>query len=217
MDDTRVPTQGRVCKYGDSIGLDLLCTMEVVGTMKTLVVIQQEVGEWSLRNFGSQRSKVVQMLHLHSMAPLMGLAEEFGELMVAEEKKDIADAIGDIFIYLCDYLSREWVVLTSLTSLPSIITADWRRRDALVAMAFSIGQIFRCTLKRHQGIRGFHDTKHYQTYRNHCCAHLLDSLDRYANENLGIGLCEVANTVWDHVVSKRNWKEDPNAGQSSDT
>lgn len=91
--------------------------------MKTLSEIQSEIGEWSRRNFGEQKSKATEQ-YLGSLAPLMGVAEEVGELMHVvlkrhqgirgydDDGKFIAernDAIADILVYLCDFACREGV------------------------------------------------------------------------------------------------------------
>lgn len=67
--------------------------------------IQQAVGAWSRKNFGTD----------DPVHPLLGLQEEVGELSHAVLKRrqgirmnedhdaQEIDAIGDIFIYLCDY------------------------------------------------------------------------------------------------------------------
>lgn len=75
--------------------------------------IKDEVGEWAQENFGDQPP----------WHPARGTAEEFGELTTCILKVDQGiddnpkyegevgkeaemDAIGDIFIYLCDYMYR---------------------------------------------------------------------------------------------------------------
>lgn len=83
--------------------------------------IQSRVGYWSQLNFGDQTSKATGV-PLGSLAPLMGVAEELGELFHATLKRHqgirgfdndetfIAarnDAVADILVYLCDYASRE--------------------------------------------------------------------------------------------------------------
>ncbi len=73
--------------------------------------IQYEVSYWSRKNFA-----------LGSLAPLLGIVEEVGELCHATLKyhqgirsldnrtkyeADRNDAVGDILIFLCDYANRE--------------------------------------------------------------------------------------------------------------
>jgi NTP pyrophosphatase (non-canonical NTP hydrolase) len=71
--------------------------------------IQTEVYIWSLNNFGDQPS----------INPLLGIVEEVGELAHSVLKKrqairvnedhdnNIKDALGDIYIYMCDFAARE--------------------------------------------------------------------------------------------------------------
>lgn len=78
-----------------------------------LGILQEEVREWSTRNFVDQPSYM----------PLLGVGEEVGELNHAFLKKlqnirmdeshdeNMRDAIGDIIIYLCDFCSRENISL----------------------------------------------------------------------------------------------------------
>lgn len=84
--------------------------------MNELVDIQMQVGEWSEENFGAGQP---------SSYPLMGAGEEIGELIhsILKQKQGIRldeedvgvdaerDAIGDIGIYLMDFLYREGYVL----------------------------------------------------------------------------------------------------------
>ena len=72
--------------------------------------IQEEIGAWSKKNFGHEGK---------THHPLLGVAEEVGELCHAhlkqeqgirgtkeEHEADAIDAIGDIAIYLMDYCNR---------------------------------------------------------------------------------------------------------------
>lgn len=82
--------------------------------MSELQTIQQEVGEWSEENFGSEQPATY---------PLGGAGEEMGELMhsvlkrlqgIRLDDEDVGveaeiDAVGDIGVYLLDYLYRAGV------------------------------------------------------------------------------------------------------------
>lgn len=82
--------------------------------MSKLQAIQTEVGEWSEENFGSEQPPTY---------PLGGAGEEMGELMHSVLKRlqgirldddDVGveaeiDAVGDIGVYLLDYLYREGI------------------------------------------------------------------------------------------------------------
>lgn len=95
---------------------------------KSLREIQAEVGRWSINNFGFQVSKRTGV-ELGSLAPLMGMGEELGELFHAVLKhhqgiREMAlmsayeearnDALADILIYMCDFATREDVDLQAV-------------------------------------------------------------------------------------------------------
>lgn len=89
--------------------------------MIDLKEIQKQASIWSIRNFGLNKSKRTDQ-ELYSIAPLLGVAEEVGELCHAQLKShqgirgfdDVTkrreytkDAVGDILIYLMDFCARE--------------------------------------------------------------------------------------------------------------
>ena len=97
-----------------------------------LLTLQREVGEWSRKNFPNN-------LPHH---PLLGLAEEVGELSHAHLKgeqgirhssKEIesmkADAVGDIIIYLVDYCERNGLLLQGCvdTTWALVQQRDWQK------------------------------------------------------------------------------------------
>jgi len=93
--------------------------------------IQQEVKEWSLKNFENQQS----------WKPLLGAVEEIGELSHAHLKAsqgirthenhddDKKDALADIIIYLCDYASREGINLEQelIKTWNEVKQRDWKK------------------------------------------------------------------------------------------
>lgn len=99
--------------------------------------LQREVGEWSRKNFGNQPST----------NPLLGVAEEVGELChahlknlqgirmsPAEARLKKMDAIGDILVYLADYCEREAILLeeAAYTAWDGVRKRNWveNPRDA---------------------------------------------------------------------------------------
>ena len=171
-----------------------------------LPLLIKEVGMWSKENFGEQQSKSRDIM-LGSLAPLLGIMEEVGELMEAECKESIGesahearlDAVGDILIYFCDYIYREEVTLRynhceQLTS------------DSRVPMVL-VGKLCHATLKRHQGIRGYDVAAKYHAEIEKVATELVDWLFHYAGD-MGLDLMTVGEQVWKTVVSKRNWKKD---------
>lgn len=99
----------------------------------TLHALQMEIGAWSRKNFGNQESKVTGN-PLYSLAPLLGIVEELGELTHAvlkhhqgirgmddldtyEAARD--DAVADMLIYLCDFACREGF------SIGAVLESTW--------------------------------------------------------------------------------------------
>lgn len=91
-----------------------------------LSILQQEVGDWSFRNFGSDPEDTYR--------PLLGVVEEVGELSHAhlkglqgirhtpEEIKSMKeDAVGDIAVYLADYCRREGL------DFDECVTTTWNK------------------------------------------------------------------------------------------
>lgn len=85
--------------------------------------LQAEQKDWSAKNFPDNEGKSYRML--------LGVVEEVGELMHAHLKKEqgirvnedhdakIADAIGDVVIYLAGYCNQEGF------DLAACVTAAW--------------------------------------------------------------------------------------------
>lgn len=179
--------------------------------MKSLNQLKQEVGEWSKANFGEQETEHLKCLIetsqvdvrvcLGSLAPLMGLVEELGELQRSETKEDIEDAIGDIGVYSCDYAYREQIIIPYLGALESSFSEP----------ISYLGGLFHVTLKRHQGIRGYDSDEKYKAERDIYFWHFLESVNVCCNGRL----VEFTNKTWDSIVSKRDWKENPNDGTSA--
>lgn len=103
--------------------------------------VQKLIGEWAQRNFGSNYS-TSRGIHLNSLAPLMGIGEEYGELLHAvlkeaqgirgyqsrelyEEDRD--DAVADLVIFLLDFCHREGVDFDSVLEKTTnkVLQRDW--------------------------------------------------------------------------------------------
>lgn len=118
--------------------------------MKTLAEIQKEIGEWAKEQFGSNLSRddssPLWNHPLGSLAPLLGMVEEIGELChavvyrhqgrgydnVQEHREAKEDAVADLMVFACDYANREGMDLTA------ILNKVWdkvskRRRDKWAA------------------------------------------------------------------------------------
>lgn len=203
--------------------------------MKQLDKLQKEVGTWSEKNFGHQASPHFRilvdkefegdppkaMVALDSLAPLLGLVEEYGELLVAmntkiQSKHDIEDAIGDIIIYSCDFCHRFGIVMPfgrHAIKMPDDIKLH---EDPLVGIGISLGRMYHATLKRHQGIRGFDNDANYAYEIILALQMILVHLDHLAGEVLNDNILIIANRTWNNIVSKRDWKTSPVSGQSNE-
>ncbi len=106
--------------------------MELVTHNLNFRILQQEVGEWSRRNFPNN-----QPYH-----PLLGLVEEVGELSHSFLKSEQGirgtndehhaakiDAVGDILVYLADFCSRNDIDMqdTIETTWSMVQQRDWRK------------------------------------------------------------------------------------------
>lgn len=203
--------------------------------MQTFEQIKRQVGEWNILNFGNQETPHIKLVdidalrfeirtrlgatgaesrfmvaELGSLAPLMGMMEELGELYEADALRDPADAqdaTGDIGIYLCDYCCREGI---NFPSKP--VLAEVGRYDPLSGMVIYLGRLYHCTLKRHQGIRGMAFDGLYHQTRDGAVNGFAWHLHKYAHVAKDINLLTILNMTWHKVVKKRDWRTDPNEG-----
>lgn len=195
-------------------------------TNERLRKLQADVGEWSRHNFGEQDSKTVSTtyypdfltklahdvgkplteqvtipLRLGSLAPLLGIGEELGELDDASGSEAVDDAVADTLIYLCDYAEREGVQLADLELME--ISAP--------SLASAYGYLVHCVLKRHQGIRDFADAEYFEQERDKALAVLLTTLAEWTagfNDSIQDGfsrLVELGELTFSNVVGKRDW------------
>lgn len=203
--------------------------------MQTFENIQQQVGEWSRKNFGWQETPYLSVygpgtirpdqprgqddragvpvppplcVGLGSLAPLLGLVEEVGEMITAEDNTGRHDAIGDIAIYLCDYCSREGIPWPG--GWQDIDPAE--QCEPFEGIVGAVGAMAHCHLKRHQRIRGFHDHSVFLRARGRALRSLIWHLDRVARAGGKADLLTVLNETWTKIVKKRDWKSDAVSG-----
>ena len=168
--------------------------------------IQMEVCQWSKENFGQQQSKVNPDMFLGSLAPMLGIIEEAGEWVDAKDDEEEQDAIGDIMIYLCDYAGREGFIL------PDVSEQYITNEDPVIKVMRCLGELSHCTLKRHQGIRGFDDHAKYIEARNNAVQGIMDALQTYVEYEHDMELIDVVSSTWEAIVKKRNWKRNNQEG-----
>lgn len=207
--------------------------------MQSFREIQKQVYAWSVMNFGLQCTPYLGSFHagniykgrprtkhdepdeivpvrtvaaLGSLAPLLGVYEEVGELFEAATKKDTEDAIGDIIIYLCDYCAREVTHIPTYTALNMVDT--YEPRTGLIVYA---GKLAHCTLKHHQRIRGMEDTAAYAQLRDKNLVAFVWHLCEFTKQELpNTTILQIANRTWNNIVSKRDWGADANKGGGHD-
>lgn len=174
--------------------------------------IQIEIGQWSQTNFGEQISKRTNF-PLGELAPLIGLFEEYGELLESEDKfndeaeENKIDALGDIAIYLLDFagrcgisLSRYWVGHEPDEKL--------EKCDPYIRLGIVIGGLAHISLKSHQGIR---QNELALTDRlGGACVEIILALESICKE-LDVILLPIIKETW-AKVQQRNWKENPTSG-----
>ncbi|MFB6237004.1 MAG: hypothetical protein ABEH81_01400 [Halopenitus sp.] len=105
--------------------------------------LKRNVGEWSEDNFGDQTP----------LAPAMGFAEEFAELVEAEScgtHEEVKDSIGDMAVYLCDYAYRTDLDLSHVNLKRVSAVSDGGRYEQII---LNYGALCRSALKTYQGIR----------------------------------------------------------------
>lgn len=98
----------------------------------TLRELQDQVGKWSRKNFGDQPAD----------NPMLGVVEEVGELAhavlkarqgirgtAAGHNAAIADAVGDLIIYLADFCGRSGIDLQQAVAQAwsEVGRRDWTR------------------------------------------------------------------------------------------
>lgn len=166
-------------------------------TYEFFKMLSEQVGIWSVYNFGNQLSH----------RPAMGIIEELQEFKEGYDEHNsekMLDAAADIVIYMADYYSkRAWDLGVS-----------WRTRhcppgfDLPSAVSRLTKAIAHGHLKGEQNIRGGsekHDLKLRET-----CAQILWYLEFTCDSLIGEDFINVIWKVWTGEVSKRDWKNKPN-------
>lgn len=175
--------------------------MEQTTNAVDLSQIQLEQTEWSLKNFG------IQPPH----RPLLGIIEELGELEEAwldDNKEEVADAIGDVAVYMLDYCGkRKWSfkelwderAQAGYQAEVDISTGD-------INVVPFIKRLSHSQLKGEQGIRGG-QVKHDAILRA-TLSSVLWMLNECADIYLDKNLPDILAEVW-AKVSKRDWVANP--------
>lgn len=206
--------------------------------MQTYEQLQFQIGAWAVDNFGGNETPYLEVLEagsikadkprkkedkpdqtarhgnmvveLGSLAPLMGMVEELGELMAAvgeDNKKDMEDALGDIAVYLCDYCCRENM---TFPSRPVLLKQD--RYEPSIGAAAYLGRLYRCHLKRHQRIRQMHNPKKFEAERAATLRGFVWHIQAFSRQYTQTDLLVCLNETWNNIVKKRDWRADAAQG-----
>jgi len=212
-------------------------------TMQTFAMIQFQIGAWSLNHYGRYETQHLCItaepanqddpnfgrkievdaehkwfnVELGSLAPLMGLAEDMGELVaaleeisefVATQKKEegaeitipseffrnMENALGGIIIHLCDYCCRE------NTKLPERVALAVRdRAPSGVGLITHLGKLFRCHRKRHEEVL---TTKDFDAIHMEALRGFVWHLETCAKEYTSSNLLIILNQAWRKMALK---------------
>lgn len=190
--------------------------------MKTIEELINDVGGWSFANFGRQETKGLEVIFnfpvttpnnppipcLGGLAPMLGIVEESGEFFEAIQGRDLSpvrDAVGDMGVYLCDFIWRE-----SLNP-PREYTVE-QNLSGVAGLSVAVGRFCHAKLKRLQGIRGFDDEAKYRDAMQKAVDLFWRSLDQVSKRYGSQCALDAVNHTFETVVAKRNWKATPSDG-----
>lgn len=171
---------------------------------KTLAIIQNELHEWTMYNFGQQDASI----------PIMGMIEEHGELTHATLKQmqnirqsdylaDKKDAVADLVIYLLNYFNCKQKTIK--------IIGDFSN----VEMPSSYGE-YKCIIyinKHISNIATFNETRAgIHNIQIGVIQRLLAIINHYCKLN-DFDLLTIVNEVWEQV-KLRDWKLYPINGKT---
>lgn len=164
--------------------------------MTTFRDLQRAVGEWSERQFGEQSA----------VNPLLGVGEEFGELVDQLEATDRVtaaehDCVGDMLVYMADFCHRCGHEYQA--AFEADRADDRTYDDPLDGVAAAIGALNRSVLKRRQGIRLDEDRVGDAAERRAVAA-FLDHLETFARRR-GYALETCIDVAWREEVRHREW------------
>lgn len=165
------------------------------------VDLSGRVSRWARANFGTNISKITGQ-ELDEIAPLLGIVEEYAEyktcIQSGLDEEFVQDAIADMTIYLLDFIGR-----CNLT-----MGYPWDKGLGPIDTSTAIGNLCRVVLKGHQGIRGMDNT----VKRNVALQNGIKDLWNAIQQLSAIPIIVLANTVFNDIVAKRNWVDNPTQG-----
>ncbi len=153
--------------------------------------LQLESKIWVKHNFGNRPP----------YQPVIGLSEEYGELLAAQSIADIQDAVADITIFLTDLCNAVNLDMSYLRIDDETFSYSTTVNTLERNMGIFIGKISHHYLKREQGIRG--SAAHHENEIAVNVQKLLATLKVYSKLS-GFDFMQNIAKVWAQV-SKRDW------------
>lgn len=185
------------------------------------------VGEWSDFNFGKNPYALQvppmpgdewvkhQIVFLNELCPLMGMVEEYGELLDGMESEInsvemVLDAAGDFGIYLSDYCRRSGIVFETWNP-----HKDWK--NALYTtiergIGANLGKLYHAHLKRIQKIRKMDQPEIFAEKQRAAVRGMIASMSQLCHYRYSCDWWVIVNKTWEEIVKKRDWKTNPKTG-----
>lgn len=161
--------------------------------MFSFTKLQAEQKPWVAHNFPN-RAKY---------QPLLGMFEEYGELIIAETGAEIQDAVGDITIFLTDFCNANEFNIDQILYMNKREDISWMdSTQAMNGICFSISKISHHYLKREQNIRGDYRT---HTEQLEIRISQLVGFLKHFSKVCGFEYERTVEDVW-RQVSRRDWR-----------
>lgn len=157
--------------------------------------LQEELKPWVLHNFGERPTHQA----------LLGITEEYGELISAHKESEIKDAVADMVIYIADYANSNGIELPDTGARRKSLETPVS--NLVQYMAVPLGRLAHAHLKKEQGIRKNED---HDANKVEALGELLHLLNSYSFM-CGFSLGDVVYDVWSRV-KQRDWKKDAAKG-----
>ncbi len=158
--------------------------------------IQEEVGEWSSKNFPGQPD----------VNPLLGSGEEVGELAECIDFDSIPseqefDAVGDVLVYLADFCAIRGLDYQKAYNMSQDIEPE--HDDFFREWSVAVGRLNRSVLKQRQGIR-LDEDRVGEEAEYEALAKIICAINELCNKR-GYTLKEVIKFAWYDEVVDREW------------
>lgn len=158
--------------------------------------LQNEVGEWSEKNFPGQPT----------VNPFIGSGEEVGELaqcldLDSEPSSEELDAVGDTLVYLADFCAKRGIDYQS--AYESSKSVDPPYDDFFRSWVATRGKLSRSVLKREQGIR-LEEDRVGDEAEVEALSEMLACLEELASSR-GYTLEDTIDSAWYDEVIDRDW------------